>query len=205
MTRKGDGRETWVPDSGTPESAHAAVSSVVNVPKEAKLLADHPKYKAKMEDIFKFYGDVLSGKPCQNPPVRGAFGEATIPLKQGYRPRRNHDFQMKGEQEQAMIKILKEFIERGWIGVCSSEWASPCFFVPKKVGGEWRLVVDFRDLDSESQHDADSLPLIDNLLQKQQGKRIFGILDLKHGYHQMPGAKSSRDATAMSTPLGLMR
>ena len=87
MTRKDKGRETWVPDSGLPESGHAAVSSVVNVLKGATALANHPKYKAKMEEIFKVYGDLLSGKLCQNPPVRGAFGEATIPLKQGYRPR----------------------------------------------------------------------------------------------------------------------
>ena len=30
-----------------------------------------------MEGIFKVYGDVLSGEPCQKPPVRQAFGEAT--------------------------------------------------------------------------------------------------------------------------------
>ena len=204
MTRKGDGRETWVPDSGTPESTQAAVSSVVNVPKETKSLADPPKYKAKMGGIFKVFGDVLSGKPCQNPPVRGAFREAPIPLKQGYRPRGHRDFQIKGEREQVMIKNVKEFIERGWIEPCSRDWVSPCFVVLKKVAGEWRLVLDYRDLNLEPQHDAYSLPSIDNLLQKQRGKRVFSVLDLNHGYHQMPVANSSQDATAMTTPLGLM-
>ena len=68
-----------------------------------------------MEENFKLNGKckVLSGKPCQNPPMRHAFGEATIPLKQGYWPRRHGNFQMKGEREQAMINILKEFIGRG--------------------------------------------------------------------------------------------
>ena len=65
-----------------PKSRHMAVSSVVNVPKEARSLAHPPKYKAKMEEILKLDGDVLSGKHCRNPPVRGAFGEAMIPLKQ---------------------------------------------------------------------------------------------------------------------------
>ena len=60
-------------------------------------------------------------------------------------------------------------------------------------------------MNSESQHDAYPLPLIDNRLQKQQGKRIFSVLNLKHGYHQMPLAKSSQDATAMSTLIGLER
>ena len=152
MSRSGNGCKTWVPDSGTPESRHTAVSSGVNVPKEAKSLADHPKYKAKMEEIFKVSGDVLSGEPCQNPLMRGTFGEATKPLKQGYQPRCHRAFQMKGEREQAMIKILKEFIERGSIEPCSSKWGSPCVVVLEKVGGKWRLVVDYCDLKSESKH-----------------------------------------------------
>ena len=28
------------------------------------------------------------------------------------------------------------------------EWASPCFVVPKKIAGEWRLVVDYRGLNA---------------------------------------------------------
>ena len=55
--------------------------------------------RPEMEDIFKVDSDVLSGKPCQSPPVRGAFGEATIPLKQGYRSRRHRIIQMKGERD----------------------------------------------------------------------------------------------------------
>ena len=38
---------------------------------------------------------------------------------------------------------LKEFMERGWLEPCTSEWASPAFVVPKKVASEWRLVVDY--------------------------------------------------------------
>ena len=158
-----------------------------------------------MAEIPKVHSDVLSGKPCQNPPVRGASGEATIPLKQGYLLRHHRNFQMKGEQEQAMIKILKGFIEQGWIDPCWSEWASPCFVVPKNVAGEWRLFVDYGDLNSESQHYSYPLPLMDHLLQNQQGKGIFSVLDLKHWYHQMPLVKSTQDATAMLTHLGLLR
>ena len=65
--------------------------------------------------------------------------------------------------------------------------------------------MDCRDLNSESQRNAYSLPLINNLLQKQQGKRIFTILHLKHGYHQMPLVESSQDATSMWTPLAPLR
>ena len=64
MTREGDGRDRWVPNSRAPESRHAVVSSVVNVPKEAKSMTDNPEYRAKMDEIFKIYGDVFSAKPC---------------------------------------------------------------------------------------------------------------------------------------------
>ena len=82
---------------------------------------------------------------------------------------------------------------------------SPAFIVPKKQKGEWRLVVDYRGLNEQTEHDSYSLPLIDNILQKQQKKRIFTVLDLKHGYHQMPLHQDSRPCKAMSTPLGSMQ
>ena len=60
----------------------------------------------------------------------GGFGEATIPLRKGYWPPRHRNFEMKGEREQAMVKILKDFIERGWIELSSSERTSRCFGLP---------------------------------------------------------------------------
>ena len=100
-----------------------------------------------------------------------------------------------------MKKLLAKFIERGWIEPSDSEWASPAFIVPKKGKDECRLVVDYRGLYEQTEHDSYSLPLIDTILEKQQKKRIFTVLDLKHGYQQMPLHPDSRPCTAMSTPL----
>ena len=77
--------------------------------------------------------------------------------------------------------------------------------MPKKEKGEWRLVVDYRGLNQQTEHDSYSLPLIDTILQKQQKKRIFTVLDLKHSYQQMPLHPDSRPCTAMLTPLGSMQ
>ena len=67
------------------------------------------------------------------------------------------------------------------------------------------MVVDYRGLNEQTKHDLYSLPLTDSILQKQEKKRIFTVLDLKHGYHQMPLHEDSRPCTAMSTPLGPMQ
>ena len=63
-------------------------------------------------------------------------------------------------------------------------------------------MVDYRGLNAQTQHDSYTLPLIEDMLQKQHRRRIFTVIDLKHGYHQMPLAEESRACTAMSTPLG---
>ena len=67
------------------------------------------------------------------------------------------------------------------------------------------LVADYRGLNEQTEHDSYSLPLIDSIQQKQAQKRIFTVLDLKHGYHQVPLHEESRACTPMSTPLGPMQ
>ena len=91
-----------------------------------------------------------------------------------------------------MEKFLREFIDRGWWGPCHFEWVSPCYFLPKKVAGEWRLVVMYRCLNAQTQHNSYTLLHIEDMLQKQFWQRIFRVIDLGHGYQQMPLAKESR-------------
>ena len=78
----------------------------------------------------------------------------------------------------------------------------PVLRIPKKVAGEWRLVVDYRGLNARTQHDSYMLPLIEDMLQKQHRRRILTVIDLKHGYHQMPLAEESRACTAMDLSSG---
>ena len=55
---------------------------------------------------------------------------------------------MTGERRDAMIKIIEEFEELGLIEEGISPWMSPAFPVKKKEAGKWRLVVDYRVLNS---------------------------------------------------------
>ena len=82
---------------------------------------------------------------------------------------------------------------------------SLAFMVQKKEKGELRLLVDYRGLNEQPEHDSYSFPLIESILQKQQKKRIFTVLDPRHGYQQMPLHEDSRPLTVMSTPLGPMQ
>ena len=189
-----------------PEEAYTAVRSVVSIPKQAAEEAqENPKVAELKERLINAYPRLFSGVANKNPPDRGRFGTARIKLKPNPKIYRHQEYQLQGDRAEAMKKLLAEVIERGWIEPSDSEWASPAFIVPKKEKGEWRLVVDYRGLKEQTEHDSYSLPLIDSILQKQQKKRIFTVLDLKHGYHQMPLHPDSRPCTAMWTPLGPMQ
>ena len=186
-----------------PEEAYTAVRSVVSIPKQAAEEAqENPKVAELKERLINAYPRLFSGVANKNPPDRGRFGTARIKLKPNPKIYHHREYQLQGDQPEAMKKLLAEFIERGWIEHSDSEWASPAFILPKK---EWRLVVDYRGLNEQTEHDSYSLPLIDTILQKHQKKRIFTVLDLKHGYQQMPLHPDSRPCTAMSTPLGPMQ
>ena len=189
-----------------PEEAYTAVRSVVSIPKQAAEEAqENPKVAELKERLINAYARLFSGVANNNPPDRGRFGTARIKLKPNPKIYRHRGYQLQGDRAEARKKLLAEFIERGWIDTSDSEWASPAFILPEKEKGEWRLVVDYRGLNEQTEHDSYSLPLIDTILQKQRKKRIFTVLDLKHGYHQMPLHPDSRPCTAMWTPLGPMQ
>ena len=176
--------EKWDSD---PEEAYTAVRSVVSIPKQsAEEAQENLKVAELKERLIKAYPRLFSGVANKNPPDRGTFGTARIKLKPNPEIYRHREHQLQGNRAEAMKKLLAEFIERGWIEPSDSEWAGPAFIVPKKEKGKWRLVVEYRGWNEQTEHDSYSLPLIDTILQKQQKKRIFTVLDLKHGYHQMP-------------------
>ena len=201
-----DGISDQGKSNSDPEEAHTSVRSVVSISKQAAEEAqENPKVAELKERLINAYPRRFSGVTNKSRPDCGRFGTARIKLKPNPKIYRHREYQLQGDQAEAMRKLLAEFIERGWIAPSDSEWARRAFIVPKKEKDEWRLVVDYRGLNEQTENDLYPLPLIDIILQKQQKKRIFTVLDLKHSYHQMPLHPDSRPCTAMSTPLGPMQ
>ena len=61
-------------------------------------------------------------------------------------------------------------------------------------------MVDYRWLNECTIPDAYPLPLIDDILNRQGQNRVWTVLDMKHGYHQMPLAPEARPLTTMAIP-----
>ena len=93
----------------------------------------------------------------------------------------------------------------------TSEWCCAPFTVPKPPPADQntidgrRMVVDFRNLNAESKVDSHPLPLIEEEIVKRAKGKLFSVVDLRHGFHQMPLAKSSRPLTCMCNSVGPVR
>ena len=133
---------------------------------------------------------------------------ARIELKPGAKPCRKSPFRTLGEREEGLQALIDKYIERGWIVPSKSEWAAQAFVVPKppnpdKPGvKQWRMVIDYRYLNSQTKDDSFPLPLIEDLITKQSMNRLWSIFDLEDGFHQMHLAPECSHLTAFVTPIG---
>ena len=92
----------------------SAVSSVVQVPGEAKAESDEcPKIQALGARLKqKSFDTFFNGKPVFPPPVRGPYGEAKIRLKPDPRVYWHRELALRGKRKEAMEKILRDLIDR---------------------------------------------------------------------------------------------
>ena len=69
----------------------------------------------------------------------------------------------------------------------------------------WRLLVDYRALNAATVPDAHPLPLIEKEIAARAKGKLFTVLHLRHGFHQMPLGKEDRHLTAMCKPCGTVQ
>ena len=93
---------------------------------------------------------------------------------------------MTGERRDAWLKLIDQLVADGKIESGSGPWLSPSFPVPKKKPGTYRLVVDYRRLNDATIVDSHPLLRIEEISQFQGQFKIWSVLDMKDGYHQVP-------------------
>jgi len=177
--------------------------SVGNIIIAKDLLEGNPQVEELKKKIIDEYRDtVFKDEVWADPPVRHPLGFAEIKLKPGVVPIKQRPFTLAGERREAVTDLVKKFEAQGLLEEAVSPWLSPAFPVPKKEPGSWRLVIDYRLVNEATITDAYPTPLIEDILIRQGTFNIWSILDMKHGFHQVPLLPESRPITAMSTPLG---
>lgn len=104
-------------------------------------------------------------------------------------------------QELELSRIINELMINDIIEESSSEYASPTILVDKK-DGTFRMCVDYRRLNAITKKEYFPTPNVEECINRMKGMKVFVVLDLMSGYHQIPIADGSKDYTAFVTPGG---
>jgi Reverse transcriptase (RNA-dependent DNA polymerase) len=100
--------------------------------------------------------------------------------------------------------LVPERPDLGVIEPSHSPWRFLAVLTPKQ-DGSMRLCIDYRRLNEVTLPDACRLPRQDDTMDALGASTILSVLDLSHGFHQLPLDKSSRPKTAFSTRRGLYK
>ena len=134
---------------------------------------------------------------------RGPHGWCKLELLPDSEPRACKAIRVVGIREQVLGDKVREFMAKGWIRESRSNWVARGFLVRKPGVNKWRLVIDYRYLNSCLKGHEFPLPVIEDTLCGQAGNHLSTLLDLEDGFHQMPLEESSRHLTAFCTPFGV--
>ena len=197
-----DDERDFLVAEGLCEASVASMKAAIEVTD----VAEGARIEALKAQFFDEFGATsLSGVCPVDPPIRGPYGEAEIWLKPDAKPVCVPQYRFAGERREAHVHLIDEVLKAGKVEPGRGPWNTPSFPVPKKRPGEYRLVQDLRPQNEATIKDGHPLPLIGAILQRQGKYRMWTVLDLTDGYHQMPMKPEHRHITCMSTPRGTMQ
>jgi hypothetical protein len=106
----------------------------------------------------------------------------------------------------ALRDILKEelkklFDTRFIYPISNSEWVSPLVIVPKN-NGNWRICIDYTELNKATMREHFPLPFIDQVLDFLASKKYFSFLDGFSGHNQIQIIPKDNYKTTFTCPWG---
>jgi hypothetical protein len=106
-------------------------------------------------------------------------------------------------KREAIKKELAKLLAAGFIKeVYHPEWLANPVLVLKKNNNEWRMCVDYTDLNKHCPKDPFALPRIGQVIDSTASCVLLSFLDCYSGYHQITLKEEDQIKTAFITPFG---
>jgi hypothetical protein len=99
--------------------------------------------------------------------------------------KRQHLHRFTDNRRDAIKKELTKQIAAGFIREVSPEWLANPVLVHKKNSNEWRMCVDYTDLNKHCPKDPFGLSRIDQIIDSTAGCDMLYFLHCYSGYHQI--------------------
>lgn len=151
---------------------------------------------SKYADIFCLENDQLTVTDIYSPVIK---------VKKDAQPIYSKAYKLPHTQKIEVEEQIQKMVKDKIIEKATSAWNSPILLVPKKSSDDkkkWRLVIDYRKLNTVVEDDKFPLPNIEDIIDALAGAKYFSHLDLSQGYYQCLLRPEDRPVTAFSTPSG---
>ena len=146
-----------------------------------------PEFRGPLEKILIDYLDVFNMETDSLPCTK--LTEHTITLKtdktiniKSYRRPECHKKEIETQ--------INDMLDKQIIEPSGSPYNAPIWVVPKKLDTtgkqKWRIVIDFRKLNEQTDQEAYPLSNSDEILDYLGKAKFFSALDLSSGFHQIP-------------------
>jgi dsDNA-binding SOS-regulon protein len=118
-------------------------------------------------------------------------------------PKRQHLRRFADDRRDDIKKELAKLLAAGLTGeVFHPEWLANPVLIRKKNSNEWRMCVDYTDLNKHCPKDPFGLPRIDQVIDSTTGCDLLCFLDCYSGYHQIAIKEEDQEKTTFISPFG---
>jgi hypothetical protein len=162
-----------------------------------------PKYKDALVSFLRANRDIFVWEPTDMSGVPRRLIEHSLNVDPKATPKRQHLRRFADDRRDAIKKELAKLLAIVFIReVFHPEWLANPVLVRKKNTNEWRMCVDYTDLNNHYPKDPFGLPWIDQFINSTTGCDLLCFLDCYSGYHQIAIKEEDQEKTAFITLLG---
>jgi hypothetical protein len=141
-------------------------------------------------------------KPTDMPGVPRELNEHSLNVHPKAMPKKQRLRRFAHDKREAIKREIAKLLAAGFIKeVIHLEWVANPVLVRKK-NNEWRMCVDYTDLNKHCPKDHFGLPRIDQVINSMAGCVLLCFLDCYSGHHQIELKEEDQIKTAFITPFG---
>ena len=120
------------------------------------------------------------------PGVPRELAEHRIDINEGSKPVKQRLRRFSPDKKVAIKKEIAKLMAAGFIReIFHLDWLANLVLVQKKNMDEWRMCVDYTDLNKHCPKDPFELPRMDQIVDSTAGSVLLSFLDCYSGYHQI--------------------
>ncbi|KAE9299145.1 hypothetical protein PR003_g23071 [Phytophthora rubi] len=158
-------------------------------PSKADLAWEKLKTSPAYPLVIKFHDKVFRSHLPAISPTRQAGTDAKIELEDDV-PIHRKQFPVSAEQRGAIRAWTAKMLTAKMIRPSTSPYCAPTFCVKKRTG-EWRIVHDFRGLNTKIRVPLNPIPRKDDILRAMAKGKLFSAMDLLWGFFQVKLVEAS--------------